>query len=315
MDHERVIFIPFPQHFSYPECRWFLDRNYDDCMHTVTDGYVIKAIRSNGQPVLFRIDADNTRLRAEIISGGRGNQVLDHLEAYIRRWFDLEKDLRPFYDLLAKDKKLAYMPGEFGGLRLMGIVDLFEALCWSIIGQQINLRFAFSLKRRLVERYGVPLLHEGSTHYLFPDFEALAGAEIADLRAMQFSESKAKYLTGLAQVFARGELSREMLENLPDMESRQKALMKHKGIGIWTANYCLMKTLRDPSCIPHGDTGLLTALANHAVIKERTEREKIDRFFRRYPGWESYLVFYLWRSLYGSLPHPASWKIIPNVCR
>src|SRR5579859_2256438 len=307
MDRERIVFIPFPPHFSYPECRWYLDRNYDDCMHTVTDGKVIKAIRVDDQPVLFRISADDMRLRVEIIGGGdgksrdNGKKVLDHLEAYVRRWFDLEKDLRPFYDLLSRDKKMAYMPGEFRGLRLMGIVDLFEALCWSIIGQQINLRFAFTLKRRLVERYGRSIQHEGAAHYLFPDFETLAEAEIADLRGMQFSESKAKYLTGLAGIFANGELSREILEELPDFESRQKALMKHKGIGIWTANYCLMKTLRDPSCIPYGDTGLLTALANHGIIRERTEREKIDRFFRKYAGWESYMAFYLWRSLYGPL--------------
>ena len=114
---------------------------------------------------------------------------------------------------------------------------------------------------------------------------------------MQFSRSKAAYLIGLASSFEKGELSMEILKVLPNVESRRAALIALKGIGIWTANYTLMKTLREPSSIPHGDTGLLTALANHAIIKERSEVEKIERFFKKYKGWESYLVFYLWRSL------------------
>ena len=140
-------------------------------------------------------------------------------------------------------------------------------------------------------------MFEGQGYYLFPSCESLAGATVATLREMQLSQSKAAYLTGLASSFVKGELSREKLLALPDLESRQKALIAFRGIGIWTANYTLMKTLREPSSIPHGDTGLLTALAKHAVIKERSEVEKISRFFSKYKGWESYLVFYLWRSL------------------
>ncbi|HVW59273.1 MAG TPA: hypothetical protein VHC48_04530, partial [Puia sp.] len=32
-------------------------------------------------------------------------------------------------------------------------------------------------------------------------------------------------------------------------------------------------------------------------FKDRKELKKIERFFSGYKGWESYLVFYLWRSL------------------
>ena len=74
-------------------------------------------------------------------------------------------------------------------------------------------------------------------------------------------------------------------------------LLAQKGIGEWTANYALMKSLRDPQCIPHGDIGLLNALANHNIISDRNELDKIATLFKTFPGWESYLVFYLWRSL------------------
>ncbi len=292
--------IPLPTDFSFRECTWFLDRGYDDCMQAVKGKTIFKMIRVDGRALLVRITEEEGFLEAELVPNEDLNTRREEfIRNYIISWLDLERDLRPFYELLLKDKRLAYMCATFGGLRLIGIVDLFEALSWSIIGQQINLTFAFKLKRRLVEKYGERLDFEGEAYYLFPSCEVLAGVTIEELREMQFSRSKAAYLIGLASAFAKGEMSLEMLKGLPDVESRRAVLIALKGIGIWTANYTLMKTLREPSSIPHGDTGLLTALANHAVIKDRSEVEKIERFFKKYKGWESYLVFYLWRSLAG----------------
>jgi DNA-3-methyladenine glycosylase II len=301
MPDEKRICIPFPADFSFRECAWFLDRGYNDCMHMVKGNSILKALWVEGQATLIRITADQNCLQTEILLGPANDRRDEFIKNYITEWLDLERELTPFYQLLGKDKRLAYMSAAFRGLRLIGIVDLFEALSWSIIGQQINLTFAHKLKRRLVEKYGERLEFEGEPYYLFPSYEILAGLTAAELREMQFSQSKAAYLIGLASAFAKGELSREILMGLPDLESRQKALTALKGIGIWTANYTLMKTLREPSSIPHGDTGLLTALANHAIIKERSEVDKISRFFSKYKGWESYLVFYLWRSLAGPL--------------
>ncbi|MDO6432320.1 hypothetical protein Q4E93_17085 [Flavitalea sp. BT771] len=289
--------ISLPEDFSFSECRWFLDRGFDDCVHRVSGERIIKALQLDGRELLVEMTEGWGQLEVRILQGQADEKNVGLLSAYIREWMDMDRDLSPFYTLLKKDKRLAYMTEDYKGLRLMGIVDLFESLAWSIIGQQINLKFAFTLKRRLVEKYGKSISHGGETFHLFPDATMLAEATVEDLRPLQFSGSKAAYLIGLANTFARGELSREALLSLPDRERRLQALMKVKGIGVWTANYCLMKSLRDPSGIPHGDTGLLTALANHGVIRDRKELAKIDRFFSKYKGWESYLVFYLWRSL------------------
>lgn len=288
------LYVPVRGDFSFAECCWYLDRGFDDCVYKVKGERIVKALRLDGRALLVGIVGGDGCLEVTILQGTADK---DRLAAYVGEWMDVDRDLAPFYGLLGKDKRLHYMRKDFKGLRLVGIVDLFEALSWSIIGQQINLKFAYTLKRRLVEKYGSSLSYEGETYHLFPDCKVLAGANAEELRAMQFSRSKAVYLTGLADVFARGELSREKLLALPDRESRLQALMKVKGIGVWTANYCLMKSLRDPSGIPHGDAGLLTALANHGIIRDRKELTKIERFFSGYKGWESYLVFYLWRSL------------------
>ncbi len=291
-----VIRIPTGAHFSFAECRWFLHRNFDDCLHEVDAIAVTKAISILEQPVLFRIAAEPQALVVTLLKGQNSAAMQTALKNYITEWFDLERDLQPFYQLLEKDKRLLYMATDFAGLRLMGIPDLFEALCWCIIGQQINLRFAYTIKRRLVEQYGGRIQHEGKVYYTFPSPATLAAADEAILRNMQLSARKAAYLLQLANAFEQGTISKAQLQQLPGFTDRQKALTAIKGIGIWTANYALMKSLKEP-CVPYGDAGLLNALIRHKIIKEKNDRKGIDRFFKKFPLWESYMAFYFWRSL------------------
>jgi DNA-3-methyladenine glycosylase II len=212
-------------------------------------------------------------------------------------WFDLERNMDPFYSLLRHDVRLFYMADAFAGLRIVGIPNLFEALCWSITGQQINLTFAYKLKRRLVETYGTHLELNNGVFHMFPSCGVIAEADPDDLRKMQFSTKKAEYIIGVAKSFVAGTLSEEILTALPDLTSRQKMLMSMKGIGIWTANYALMKCLKEQSGVPYGDSGLMQALLSHNIISDKKDVSSIHDFFRGLQGWESYMVFYLWRSL------------------
>ncbi len=294
---QEILRIEKPALFSFRECLWFLDRGYDDCLFRVGDQEVRKAILVDGHPVLFSIREEGRDLVIQPLSGRVTLRGQSELKAYVMEWFDMHTDLSPFYTLLQKDKKLAYMREAYTGLRLISIADLFEALSWSIIGQQINLNFAYRLKRRLVEAYGEAINLNHEVHHLFPKPAVLAVISPSDLRSLQFSESKARYLVGVAQAFADNKLSKSQLQSLSTYDERHQALTAFKGIGTWTANYVLMKTLREPNAIPHGDVGLLKALEAHHIIRERSEAQKIQSYFRKYKGWESYLVFYLWRSL------------------
>ncbi|TDE11302.1 DNA-3-methyladenine glycosylase family protein [Dyadobacter psychrotolerans] len=283
--------------FSFEECLWFLNRNFDDCLHEIKHDYIRKALLVEGKPVLIEIKKHLNGLVVEMLSGTPAPSGETYIREYVTEWLDLDRDLQPFYKLLANHAVLGYMPEKYAGLRLIGIPDLFEALVWSIIGQQINLTFAYKIKRRLVEAYGESIRFENKLYHIFPTSKSLANTEIQDLRQMQFSGKKADYLIGLAQLFDAGLMNKTRLAKLPDLSSRQKALTDIRGIGIWTANYALMKSLKETSSIPHGDAGLLNALKAHRIIEQKTDTESISYLFSGFSGWESYLVFYLWRSL------------------
>jgi DNA-3-methyladenine glycosylase II len=290
------LYVSKPDNFSFSECLWFLNRNYDDCLYLVSRDSVSRAININDKVVVLTVTESQNTL---ILDTGH-NELDDptkHLAVgYFCQWFDLERDISPFYRILEAHPVLRYMADDFNGLRVMNIPDVFEALIWSIIGQQINLTFAYKLKRALVEKYGAHVIHNGNAFYTFPEPLALAALTTEELREMQFSKRKAEYIVNAGSVFGNGFLSKEMLLTLSAPE-KITALVALKGVGLWTANYVMMKSLNETTGVPHGDVGLLKALANHGLISDRKDEKSIVALFDMFAGWESYLVHYFWRSL------------------
>ena len=287
-----VLKLPQPENFSFREILWFLDRRYDDCLYELFPGEVRRLVKIGSDSALISINREGRHLVVKVLTGSVSQEQLRN---YVVRWFDLDRDLGPYYQLL-QNSDLGYMVGEFSGLRMVGIPDVFEALCWCIIGQQINLTFAYTIKRRFVEAYGQSLEFEDRQYHTFPSPQQLEVVSMSDLKEMQFSRQKADYILNLAEVFRRGEVSYQSLADL-EYEDQRKRLLGLRGIGDWTANYVLMKTFGDTQSIPFGDVGLFKALENHGVITDRKDRKKIEQFFEQFPGWGSYVTIYLWRSL------------------
>jgi DNA-3-methyladenine glycosylase II len=292
-----VIHLQKPDIFSFSECLHFLDRGYDDCLYSIDGNRVIKPLQIEGDRILIEVSNREGYLEAKLLSGEASQAVLEKAAKYVVQWFDLERDLQPYYLLLNQHQQFAYMRKKYNGLRLMGIPDLFEALCWCVIGQQINLTFAHRLKRQLVETYGSFITYNSRRHYFFPDPEVLANLKTDDLKDLQFSRQKSEYLIGIAKDFADGKITKQ---NLNDLNSRQQMLdrlKKIRGVGDWTANYVLMKSLKQMNCITYGDTGLQTAVSSMLEFERKPTRQEVEMLFKPFAGWESYLVIYLWRTL------------------
>ncbi|MCF6318024.1 MAG: DNA-3-methyladenine glycosylase [Proteobacteria bacterium] len=289
----KTIRIKQPDNFSFDACLDFLDRGYDECLYSVDKGSVTRLIRLTTGLVLINVSADESGL---VIQYDNQKINQDEIKHCVSDWFDLGRDISGFYTLLEFHPQTKSFPKDYCGLRLMGIVSLFEALCWCVMGQQINLTFAHKMKTRLVHKYGDTKVENGVTHYCFPTPEILLNADREELVAMQFSKQKINYIYNISQAFCSGELNREELLQLNKQEQMDK-LLAIKGIGPWTANYVSMKSLRDMTCIAYGDTGLSSALHAHFNTEKKPDKATIDRIFKPFAGWESYLNFYLWKSL------------------
>lgn len=296
MQNQQLI-IPVNGPFNFKECLWFLDRGYDDCLIRVYRDHFRKALIVENEEIIFDVFGDIEGLKVTIISGKLKEQTIDYIKRYLTEWFDLENDLEDYYRAISFDERLNYMSDTFYGLRLIGIPDLFEAIVWCIIGQQINLTFAYKIKRRLVEEFGKQVNCQNQTFYIFPSPQDFKTVDPQDLLRIQLSKSKANYILEVAKAFLEGRINKKVLIEQASFELQQRLLMSIKGIGLWTANYVLMKCIRINNSVPYGDAGLSNALIQHQIIANKTDLVGTKHFFRQFEGWESYLVFYLWHSL------------------
>lgn len=177
------------------------------------------------------------------------------------------------------------------GLRLSRTPSVFDGLLWCIIGQQINLAFACTLKRRLIENLGTRL-PEGL--YCLPSPAAVARLEASDLRPWQFSQRKAEYLIGAARQVVEGKLD---LAALPGMSATraERTLLDVRGLGPWSVHYLMMRALGFADCVPIGDTGVTRGLQTLFKLEERPDADGTRRLMSVFSPHRSLATAHLWQ--------------------
>ena len=291
-----TICIATPREFNYEQNLQFLKRSPKEVLHRVEEDAVLKLLQIENELVLFKVKNHEQGLALEFVNTSPSTQQKSHVENYVREWFDLETDLTPFYKLARKDDLLKDLVKNHFGYRIIGQPDLFESLVWAVLGQQINVQFAYTIKQRFVENFGEKLFWNDQNYFLFPTPQRVISLGDDDLLPLQFSRQKSKYTVNIAEAFASGDISKEKLRGLPLLEAKE-ILMKIKGVGNWTANYALMKSFRYPDAFPLEDAGIHNAIKNLKRMKKKPTLDQVKRIFKKYKGWEAYATLYLWKSL------------------
>src|SRR5215469_7669540 len=177
------------------------------------------------------------------------------------------------------------------GLRLPNIPTGFDGLAWGIIGQQINVKFASSLRSEIIRMAGEEI-GEMRTH---PTPERVADMSVAVLNKKRFSRSKANYLIGAAKKVAAGELD---IENLPrgSAVAAEKKLTSLHGIGTWTARYTMLRG-GFADAAPVGDSALATALQKLHRLEARPDHEQVKTLMMDFSPHRSLATMHLWTYL------------------
>ncbi|TMV44217.1 DNA-3-methyladenine glycosylase [Paenibacillus mesophilus] len=300
-DRKRELTLVVREPFSFSENMSYLSRASNECLFHTRDGRVYKAIPLEQETPVVEISVDGhpaIKVRFLGDTAPARKWVRAAVARYVRDWFDLDTDLAPFYEMAETDPLLQRAVRQFHGLRNMGIPDLFEAISWGIIGQQINLAFAYTLKRRLVETFGRQVVCEGETYWIFPNPHEIAALTVENMDVLRMTVKKCEYLIGVARLITEGKLSKELLSNAGDYKKAEKLLVGIRGIGPWTANYVLMRCLRMPSAFPIDDVGLHNAIKYVTGADRKPTKDEILKLSAGWTDWESYATFYMWRFLY-----------------
>lgn len=190
--------------------------------------------------------------------------------------------------LAAKDARMAAAIEEIGGVTRQMEPGLFSALALAIVQQQISLKAADTVWRRLQERLG----------NVTP--AALCAAEMAELRACGISQRKAEYLRGAAEAFASRRMTAEALSALPDEEVITR-LTTLRGVGRWTAEMLLIFSLGRQDVMAYDDLGLRNGLCR-LYHHQDMPRERFARYARRFHPYGTAASLVLWEVAGGRAP-------------
>jgi DNA-3-methyladenine glycosylase II len=165
--------------------------------------------------------------------------------------------------------------------------EVYGALVRSITGQQLSVKAAASIWRRLLERF------DGQT----PTPEQILADDPEELRAAcGFSRAKVAYLRSLAEHVLSGELELARMDELPDGEVIRE-LTAVKGIGEWTAHMFLMFTLHRPDVLPVGDLGVRNAAMRAYWLDAPPPAAGLEEIAEPWRPYRTRASLYLWRSL------------------
>jgi DNA-3-methyladenine glycosylase II len=204
-----------------------------------------------GYEVRWAGGVDGARLLVSV-PGERGTRALETAVDEVAQICGLGVDVDGFYRVAGADPVLSSLVPRLRGLRPTLAPQPFEMLVGSVCAQQVNLTFAFTVKARLVRRFGTPVEVGGHTVYGFPEAERLARARVRDLRTMQLTTRKSEYIIGLARRVTSGALDLAALGGRTNEEVIE-ALTAVRGFGRWTAEWFLARYLGRGDVCAAGD--------------------------------------------------------------
>ncbi|KAL2021790.1 hypothetical protein VTK56DRAFT_6564 [Thermocarpiscus australiensis] len=190
-------------------------------------------------------------------------------------------------------------------------IDPFESLASGIISQQVSGAAAKAIKARFVALFedcngaGADADGSAATAKRFPHPSQVAAMSIEKLRGAGLSQRKAEYLRGLAEKFASGELTAQMLADAPYEEVLEK-LTAVRGLGRWSVEMFACFGLKRMDVFSLGDLGVqrgMAAFVGRDVAKLKAKggkwkymsEKEMEEISDRFRPFRSVFMWYMWR--------------------
>ncbi|MBL4623463.1 MAG: DNA-3-methyladenine glycosylase 2 family protein [Immundisolibacteraceae bacterium] len=166
------------------------------------------------------------------------------------------------------------------------VMDPFDSLVWTVIGQQISSAAAASITARLREIAGGGIFTP----------TALDQLDTETLRSAGLTRNKTRTLQEISTKIIDGDLDMTALNSATDDEVMQR-LCQYYGIGPWTVEMLLMFGLGRIDVFSGGDLALRKAIGllyEHDSPPDAAESNKIAQ---RWAPYRTVASWYLWRTV------------------
>ena len=193
----------------------------------------------------------------------------------VKYWEEAKKELS------IKDDNLRKIINMSGDEYLNTSKDPFVTLFNSILGQQISVSAATSIKKKITSKVKINP----------KDINNISN-EI--LKNCGLSRMKISYLKDLSSKIINKEISFKDLNKFEDSEVI-KYLTKVKGIGDWTAEMFMIFHLGRSNILPVKDIGIINSLVN--MYGEDKKNINFEKYYLLWSPWNTVASWYLWRNI------------------
>lgn len=289
--------LELPAGYRTQDVLAFHSRDAEGLAEQVSPGGLRKGVLLDGAPVVLDVAFEADVARCTVDADGELTEaLLEQARGALLNILGLRIDPAAFAAFVCDDPVLGPVAARQPGLRIVQSATIFEALTWAIIGQQINLPFAISLRRTFIGLAGRP---HASGLWCYPEAQDVARLTLEDLTSRKFSRAKAETLLRFAGLVADGEVA---LDRDRPVGEVMEELLAIKGIGPWTVNYALLRGYGYPDCSLQGDVAIRTAFHRLLGGEERPGIAATEQLLARYAPHRTMAAAYLWASLADSPP-------------
>ena len=286
------IAVKLPRGYRAQHAIRFHSRDAEGVGEQVHDQGFRKGAMLDGVPTVIDIHFEGSTAHCHVDAPKRvPPQWRAAVDTAIGNMLGLRIDPSTFAKAVRDDPLLGPLAVKHKGLRIIQSATVFEALTWAIIGQQINLTFAITLRRTLI-------LQAGKRHksgiWCYPEPQDVLKLDIEELLSRQFSRANAETIMRVADLAVRNELP---LDRTSSAEEVTERLLAIKGVGPWTVNYALLRGYGYPDCSLHGDVAVREAIHRLTQADARPSIADTERWLAAYAPHRTMLAAHLWASL------------------
>ncbi len=159
----------------------------------------------------------------------------------------------------------------------------FESLVESVIAQQVSVKAADTIFRRLNDAAGGELTPE-----------RLSDFSVDVFRDCGLSGSKTRTIRGLAEAAVNGQIDLESLHLIDDDDTVSQQLNALWGIGPWTVDMFLMNRLGRLDVWPTGDLGFRRGWEKIYGLTEQISPAELHDEGLRFAPYRSVVAWYCW---------------------
>jgi DNA-3-methyladenine glycosylase II len=284
--------LELPKHYRADDILAFHKRDVLAIAESVDDHSLRKGLVWSNQAACLTIRFNKNSADAELAIDGSANaNDADVFDGMVRRMLGLNQKIEVFEQIYQQHPQIGVLIAQQPGLRVPTTATVFEALSWAITAQQISVKAAISIRRKLIQIAG--LLHSSGLA-CYPDTKQLALLSESDLRQAGFSKTKAQTILAVSRMIDNGEIHLNNEVKPSDVEEICRQLLQIRGIGPWTVNYALLRGLGWLDGSLHGDIAVRSGLQALLGSADKISEKQAQQWLAQFSPWRALVAAHLW---------------------